>query len=224
MKTFHKKIISNDHLNSVNQVDLSHLPDLQGLPHLHHLADLSDVPDLKYCFDLMKQMKMMSHIIEHSIMVKNVADCLCGQLKPIFPELNADLIQVSALLHDITKTRSFTTGEEHDKSGGKLLSDLGYKAVGNIIRQHVILDEYNNTLPVTDVEIVNYADKRVLHHEVVPLFKRLEYILDKYGKTRKFRQRIKTMWKNTEGLEKKLFKPVSITPGMLANLVENRSH
>ncbi len=179
-----------------------------------------DLPDLDYCFDLIKKMKMMDHIIDHSVMVKNVADCMCRHLKPIYPKLNTDLVQVSALLHDITKTRSFITKEKHDKSGGKLLADLGYREVGNIIRQHVILDIYNNhKKAVTEAEIVNYADKRVLHHEVAPLFKRLAYILDKYGTTKEFRQRIKTMWKNTEGLEKKLFKDLDITPDLISELV-----
>lgn len=165
-------------------------------------------------------MKMMDHIIDHSIMVKNVADCMCRYLKPVYSELDADLVQVSALLHDITKTRSFITGEKHDKSGGKLLMDLGYGKVGDIIRQHVVLDEYNNNKgPVTEVEIVNYADKRVLHHEVAPLFKRLEYILDKYGTTKEMCRRIKKMWKNTEGLEKKLFKNLDITPDLISELV-----
>ena len=180
-----------------------------------------DLPDLKYCFDLIEKMKMMDHIIDHSVMVKNVAVCMYSLLKPLYPELNSNLVQVSALLHDITKTRSFTTGEKHDKSGGRLLTGLGYDQIGNIIRQHVVLDEYNNfNDPVTEVEIVNYSDKRVLHHDVVPLFKRLEYILDKYGKTEKFRMRIKKMWKNTEQLEIKLFKNLNISPKAIACLVE----
>lgn len=182
---------------------------------------LPGLPDLQYCFDLIKKMEMMDHIIEHSIMVKNVADCMCKNLKPLYPELDSNLVQVSALLHDITKTRSFKTGEKHDESGGRLLSDLGYEQIGNIIRQHVVLDEYHNfSDTVTEVEIVNYADKRVLHHDVVPLVKRLEYILDKYGKTEKFCQRIKKMWKNTEQLEIKLFKNLDIYPENIADLVE----
>ena len=185
------------------------------------IKNKSDLPDLKYCFDLMKKMSMMDHIIEHSIMVKNVADCICSLLKPLYPELDSKLVQVSALLHDITKTRSFKTGEKHDESGGRLLADLGYNKVGDIIRQHVVLDEYNNfKAPVTEVEIVNYADKRVLHHGVVPLVKRLEYILDKYGKTEEFCRRINKMWKNTEQLEIKLFKDLDVSPGAIADLVE----
>ncbi len=166
-------------------------------------------------------MEMMDHIIDHSIMVKNVADCLCTQLKPIYPELNTRLVQVSALLHDITKTQSFTTGERHDESGGRLLKSLGFPEVGDIIRQHVVLDHYNNEQePVTEVEIVNYADKRVLHHGVVPLHERLEYILENYGKTEAFRKRIKKMWVNTEGLEKKLFKHLDIPPDLIKKLTK----
>ncbi len=181
-----------------------------------------DLPDLQYCFDLMRKMKMMDHIIDHSVMVKNVANCMCRQLKKIYPAINSDLVQASALLHDITKTRSFTTGERHDESGGVLLESLGYKEVGSIIRQHVVLDHYNNDNDdiLTEAEIVNYADKRVLHHGVVPLSKRLEYILKNYGRTENFRKRIRTMWENTKGLEKKLFKRLDISPVSISDLTE----
>jgi uncharacterized protein len=171
------------------------------------------------CFRLIHKMDMMDHIIDHSIMVSNVALCLSGILKKKFPEINIELVASAALLHDITKTRSFTTGEMHAETGGLLLEDLGYSEIGDIIRQHVTLDVYTKEAPVSEQEIVNYADKRVLHDQVVSLKKRLEYIEIRYGTNPKFKRRIPIMWKNTLVLETKLFKQLKFRPSQLADRV-----
>ena len=178
-----------------------------------------NIPSKIECFKLIKKMDMMDHIIEHSIMVSNVALFLSLKLKKHFPELDTRLTTCAALLHDITKTRSFDTKESHSRTGGLLLTQLGYPEIGDIIRQHVILDSYKNDSPVSEQEIVNYSDKRVLHDKVVPLEKRLEYIKLRYGTKKKFKDRIHIMWKNTLTLENKIFYHLDITPNQLSECI-----
>ena len=160
-------------------------------------------PDKKECFNIINDNKMMSHIIKHSMMVSVVAAFLCSHLVKTFPELNLELVKSAGLLHDITKTRSFTTGEKHSDTGGKLVEELGFPETGDIIRQHVFLDNYNNDLPVTEAEIINYSDKRVLHDKVVPLDERLDYIYERYVTNKEFIKHFDSMKKNTYTLEKK---------------------
>ena len=69
------------------------------------------------------------------------------------------------------------------KTGGRLLTDLGWPEVGDIVRQHVHLDANGHPGPPTEVEIVNYADKRVMHDSIVSLEQRMDYILQRYGTT-----------------------------------------
>ena len=126
-----------------------------------------NIPDKKECLDIIDNNNMMEHIIRHSMMVRNVAGVLCSELIETFPELNLELTKSAALLHDITKTQSFKTGEKHSETGGKLIEELGFPETGDIIRQHVFLDDYNDTPPVIEAEIINYSDKRVLHDKVV---------------------------------------------------------
>jgi len=164
-------------------------------------------------------MKMMDHIIDHSVMVSNVAQCLCSKLMPYSPNLNLKLTTTAALLHDITKTRSFETNEVHSETGGNLLTQLGYPEMGDIVRQHVVLDNYENKLQVSEQEIVNYSDKRVLHDTVVSLEKRLEYIKIKYGENKEFKERIQSMWKNSLCLEKKIFTILKVEPDQLPDLI-----
>ncbi len=175
-----------------------------------------NIPSNQECFELIKKMAMMDHIIDHSVMVSNVALYLAVKLKKHCPDLDCRLAASAALLHDITKTRSIDTKELHSKTGGELLTELGYPEVGNIIRQHVILDSYENDSPVSEQEIVNYSDKRVLHAEIVSLDKRLEYIKIRYGTNTEFKKRIKLMWLNTLNLENKIFCRLDITPDQLS--------
>lgn len=171
-----------------------------------------NLPSIPQCFALIREMEMMGHIIDHSVMVSNVAVCLGRLLKPSYPELNIHLLKSASLLHDITKTRSFKTGEIHSKTGGDLLRQKGFPEVGEIIRQHVILDRSGSLGPVSEPEIVNYADKRVLHDQVVPLPERLAYIRIKYGTIPGFREKIEVMWEETLALEEKLFQSLDFLP------------
>jgi uncharacterized protein len=177
------------------------------------------IPTRKQCFQIIQSMGMMDHIVDHSIMVGNVTLCLCRHLKQASPSLNVELAAAAALLHDITKTRSFDTGELHSETGGELLQNLGYPEVGNIVRQHVILDLCEENGPVSEQEIVNYADKRVLHDTVVSLPRRLEYIQVKYGGQSHIQDRIAIMWEMTVALEKKLFRKMPFLPVQLSQNV-----
>lgn len=180
------------------------------------------IPTQKECFRLIRKMEMMDHIVDHSVMVSRVSLFLCRSLKKEYPNLNTELVTSAALLHDITKTRSFTTGEIHSDTGGKMLSNMGYPEVGEIIRQHVVLDEYSDQPPVTNQEIVNYSDKRVLHDRIVSLNRRLMYIERTYVKSEKLKQRFKQMRQESIVLESKLFRFLTITPSQLSDAVLER--
>lgn len=176
-----------------------------------------NIPSKKECFDLIKKMAMMDHIIDHSIMVSNVACFLSHKLRKSLPGIDIRLATSAALLHDITKTRSFDTKELHSETGGIMLTQMGYPEIGNIIRQHVVLDSYENNSPVSEQEIVNYSDKRILHDQVVSLNRRLEYIKIRYGGGKLFRDHIQILWDNTIKLENKIFDHLDFRPDQLSD-------
>jgi HD superfamily phosphodiesterase len=122
------------------------------------------------------------------------------------------MIRSAALLHDITKTRSFNTGEDHALTGSQFLADRGYPEVGDLVRQHVVLDEYSTTKIPAEAEIINYADKRVLHDEIVDLDTRLDYILERYAKKAEHRKRIYLLWEKTKHLESRIFSDLPFSP------------
>jgi putative nucleotidyltransferase with HDIG domain len=164
-------------------------------------------------------MKMLDHIVAHSLWVSHVAIFIADQLALQQIALNRPLIQAAAMLHDITKTRSFKTGENHAQSGHEFLSAMGFEEVGSIVGQHVCLNVYFPSDMLGEAEIVNYADKRVLHDKVVTLNERMTYILERYGRKPEFRERLDWVWRKTEEIEQRIFSNLPFSPdGLMARL------
>lgn len=170
------------------------------------------IPGITDCIQMMAGMQMPTHIQDHSRLVCRVAHYLSEELAVAGVSLNRPLVIASALLHDITKTRSFETRENHAQTGGEYLSGLGFPEVGDIVRQHVVLDEYTPRQAPIEAEVVNYADKRVLHDRIVPLDDRMAYILERYASTLDRRILLKQLWEQTIGLEKQLFGFLPFSP------------
>ena len=164
-----------------------------------------NIPSSKECYELIREMDMMDHIVDHSEQVCRVAVCLADKLNHKGIDLNFELIRASALLHDITKTRSFRTKENHAETGGKFLQERGFIEVGHVIAQHVKLDTYVASSSPVEAEIVNYADKRVLHDQIVSLKDRMAYILERYADGMESRERILGLWAKSKDLEKRIF-------------------
>jgi uncharacterized protein len=174
-----------------------------------------NIPSKNDCFRLMCETQMLENIVAHSLQVCRVGMCLADHLKLQGIDLDGRLVQAAALLHDITKTRSFETEENHALTGGQLLSERGYVEVGNLVRQHVHLDQYFFQTGPGEVEIINYADKRVLHDRIVSLDERMDYILDRYGKNPELQQKIQMLLGKTKALEENIFSHLSFSPNDL---------
>jgi uncharacterized protein len=167
----------------------------------------------------MCEMAMLPNIVAHSLQVCRVAIFLVDHLEKHRTKLDRELVRTSALLHDITKTRSLVTGELHALTGADLIDELGYPEVAYIIGHHVILDDNSTSDRPTEVEVVNYADKRVLHDRVVSLQERMDYILIKYAKHPGDKERITQNWIRAMDLERKLFDSLPFFPGDLNSMI-----
>jgi putative nucleotidyltransferase with HDIG domain len=171
-----------------------------------------NIPSKNVCFQHMCRMQMLENIVAHSIQVCRVGMCLVDHLKLQGSQINEQLVQAAALLHDITKTRSFETEENHALTGGQVLTDFGYPQVGNLVRQHVYLDDYSEHQSISEAVIINYADKRVLHDRIVSLDERMGYIQERYGIRPEHKRRIQLLWEKTAALEKHIFKYLPFSP------------
>lgn len=137
----------------------------------------------------MAKYAMLPNIVEHSMQVMRVSLAIIDNLKSGV-SVNRDLVAAAALLHDITKTRSFITKERHDASGAELLRELGFAHIAEIVEQHVIIHNLNLQGTLEEREIVYYADKRVLHDTIVTIDERVNDIIRRYGTAEEIRNLI----------------------------------
>ncbi|MGB8990442.1 MAG: HD domain-containing protein [Desulfobaccales bacterium] len=156
---------------------------------------------------------MLPHIREHSFRVMQVADLLSQALAAVGFELHLPLISTGALLHDLGKTPCLGTLDNHAEWGAVILEGLGYPHVARVVREHVYLDgNVTDPRPLREAEVVNYADKRVLHDAVVTLEVRFADLRVRYGRTPEALARIQVTEVKTRALEEKLFAPLSLRP------------
>ncbi len=167
-------------------------------------ASLMDrIPSPEECHELMEKYCMLPNIIAHSQQVMRVSLAITDNLKNR-ASVNRNLVMAAALLHDITKTRSLKTREPHDQSGGELLQELGFGRVGEIVRQHVFLLDFNPQAKLEEREIIHYADKRVMHDRIVSITERVEDIIQRYGVTEEIKNRIRQNESKAYAIEKKV--------------------
>jgi len=129
------------------------------------------LPTYNDCLALMAAHGMLPNIREHSFRVMQVADFLGQALAAAGFELHLPLISTGALLHDLGKAPCLGTAQNHARWGAGVLDSLGYPELAQVVLEHVRLAEelVKDPRPLREAEVVNYADKRVLHTQVVSL-------------------------------------------------------
>ncbi|MDY6951499.1 MAG: HDIG domain-containing protein [Thermodesulfobacteriota bacterium] len=179
------------------------------------------IPTRQECLILIEQYEVLPHIVRHSKIVTQVALLLGHKLNDGGCHLNLDLVEAGALLHDITKTASLQTKENHAHTGAELLISLGYPAVADVVRQHITLDPqalYPDS--ISEAELVNYADKRVKHEEVVGIEERFRDIKERYiTKFPALEERFEEVRLETQALEERIFSRIDISPEQVHTMV-----
>jgi uncharacterized protein len=166
---------------------------------------------------------MLPNIREHSLLVRQVAVHLGSALAAAGFALELDLIAAGALLHDLGKTHCLGTSINHADWGAEALVAAGYPEVAQVVREHVFLAAArDDPRAVREAEVVNYADKRVLHTRVVTLGERFADLRERYGVSPEAKSRIAGLERMAQRLEVKLFAPIRLTPTDLLQLNDTR--
>ncbi|HXX34569.1 MAG TPA: HD domain-containing protein [Thermodesulfobacteriota bacterium] len=181
---------------------------------------METIPTKEECLRLMKQHGMLEHIIHHSLEVARVALFLSLELNKKGQRIDIGLVEAASLLHDLTKTECLKTKEDHAKIGCQLLKEMGYERVGELVGQHIRLEKEGNSSAVSEEEIVNYADKRVMHDRIVPLEGRFNDLIERYGKHPSGRETLEQLKREIRRTEKKIFMILQIDPDALASRLE----
>jgi len=173
---------------------------------------MNRIPDEAECRGLMARYGMLPNIVEHSYRVCQVACFLGEALNRGAGGFNAELIFASSLLHDITKTRSLKTRENHADTARELLQELGFPAVAEVVGRHIRVEAWELAAPLCDAHIVNYADKRVRHTSVVSLRERFEDLEVRYGVSPGSQERIEQLKNAVFELEARIFRRLELRP------------
>ncbi len=177
-------------------------------------------PDRNECRRLMQQHGMLDNIVAHSLEVSKVALFLSEELNQRGQSIDLRLVEAASLLHDIAKTACLRTKEDHTQAGYRLLKQMGYERVGEVVVQHVWLDKEGDPLCVSEEEVVNYADKRVRHDQIVSLEERFVDLRHRYGKDERSIAYLGRMEKAILGVETKIFLILKADPCYLQCLSE----
>lgn len=176
------------------------------------------IPSAEECFEIMRRHNMRKNIVRHSICVRDVAVFIAARLVTAGHKLDMKLVEAAALLHDITKTQCLSTGERHSETGQRMLEAMGYHRVGQVVGNHVRLHGGYDPEQITENEVVNYADKRVMHHRIVSLDERYDDLRKRYGANDEAMAFLKQMEDETRELERKIFARLNAEPSTVFSL------
>jgi putative nucleotidyltransferase with HDIG domain len=178
------------------------------------------IPSRSECLRLMKQHGMLENIVNHSLEVTRVALFLSRELNQRGQRVDVALVEAAALLHDLAKTECLLTREDHARSGYELLRRIGYEIIGEVVAQHIWMWERGDPERVSEEELVNYADKRVRHDQIVSLRERFIDLRDRYGKGPEALRYLEALETATFEIEQKIFFILGMDPDDLGRLQE----
>jgi len=180
---------------------------------------MAKTPSRKSCVKLMSEYGMPQNVIDHSFKVKDVGVFLAKNLNKKGTKIDIKVVEASALLHDIAKVYCKNSPLDHAEVGADILRTMGYDRIADVIEQHIAL--WAKYKYLNEEEVVNYADKRVMHDKITSLSKRFEDVKQRYASNSlDILERINFTEKESYRLEKRIFKHLDFLPEDLETLVE----
>ncbi len=147
------------------------------------------VPNEADCLALWDYYAMPTHIREHSELVADYSMYLGKALVDKGVKIDLPALYASALLHDIAKLYCINHGGSHAQVGAAwVVQKTGLPLIAQGVLHHVYwpwkICFKSWPLPL----IIEYADKRVRHNELVDMPTRFKDLFERYGKTERSRK------------------------------------
>jgi HD superfamily phosphodiesterase len=126
-----------------------------------------DVPTDEECEVILTDIcRTESHIRLHCRKVAEVSVTIGQALNMVGKNVDFDAIRAAAILYDIAKGKP-----KHDFAGGRILREIGFGKVGDIVAVHTDLQEGDNGASL-EAKIVYLADKFVEDEKLVSIEER----------------------------------------------------
>jgi molybdenum cofactor cytidylyltransferase len=143
-----------------------------------------EIPNPEECESILREVYPVApSIYRHCVKVASVADSLGRALSGAGLNLDLAAIHSAALLHDLAKGQP-----EHETAGAGLLAEMGFGQIAGIIARHT--DWPEGARISLETQIVYLADKLVEGEEIVPLEKRYQSALQRFGENAEARANI----------------------------------
>lgn len=162
------------------------------------------------CIALLNAYGTPAHVIGHCKGVCDTALKIAKALNDHGYDLNLDIIQRAALLHDIARVE-----KEHWEIGAKLLYDLGFEEEGNIVQAHMTYSTDPENMHFKEIDIVCMADKMVKEDQFVGYYKRMSSILEKFKDNDAAKERIQRRMAELEIIVKNIENIIGMPLGKL---------
>lgn len=137
------------------------------------LATHRDIPTTAECEAILAGQQVGNSAIRHMRKVAEVAHRLAYALAYSGVDLNFELVQAGALLHDLAKGQP-----DHASAGASILRTMEYPKVAEIVAAHTDLAPFSE---LDESAIVYLADKMVRGDEEVTITERFQPALDRFG-------------------------------------------
>ena len=130
------------------------------------LAPRRDIPTRRECEAILAMGNVPRPVVLHSRKVADVALCLGFRLRGCGLDLNLELVQAGALLHDLAKEQP-----NHAAAGAAILGAMGFPRVGEIVAAHSNIPA---SFRLDETALVFLADKVVRGEQLVSLSQRFQ--------------------------------------------------
>lgn len=189
---------------------------------------------------IMNEFHVPIHIRKHCEAVANVAQQIAKGYIQKGQDLNVENLVSACLLHDLFRivdiseesykklcknaeeydkntwdiTRMRYKGKTHSEIAYEFLEEKGEEELANLIKKHyfVAIIDPNDKAFTLEEKILTYADKRVLHENIVSLKERFEDGAKRYNKENEDSNQQKAIYNAYFDLEKELFDPIDLKP------------
>lgn len=141
-------------------------------------------PSKSECLAILEYYQVADHIIRHCQKVAEVTKEIIDLLKNDHYVIDEEELLAAAYLHDLARHE-----EIHALAGSQLLSDMGYKRVGEIISTNMDI-VLSTTKKVNENEILYLADKLVEEDKLVSLEERFIHRLEGINQSEEAKEKI----------------------------------
>jgi molybdenum cofactor cytidylyltransferase len=134
------------------------------------------LPDRGECEVILNNIAAVSEkVYRHCTKVAEVAGNIGQAIAASFINLDLEAIESGAILHDILKGQP-----DHARAAGRLLSEMGFDAISEIVAAHTDLPAGVQDLSL-EAKIVYLADKYVKEDTIIPLEERFQSAIERFG-------------------------------------------